>query len=558
MAQYAPFGAYAFGVIPPEYSGAVSDPFSALALDPDLELQYLIEFYPYDPDLKSQRNQLPAPIGGVAFGQINVGLTGGINTVCFSDQRFVTEPDDSLPNKYFMPVVNNPLQFDISIRRGDTLGDGAVSFGAIEIENGDGCNDHLSKMQWKGRRAVVKAGHKGWRYDLFVPVFSGLVNTLEYTDKMITVTFRDNSLRLDLDVVSAEYAGTGGLEGGSDLAGKLKPLLFGECLNIEPTLVDPVNLIYQIHAGSIEAVDAVFDSAAELTSSGDVADITTATPSAGHYVTQLDAGLIRVGSTPLGRITVDARGDNTGGYVSTVGDITKRIVKTLIGTQSLDDGDIDQTSFALINTELSGAAGVYITEKQTIRNIIDTLIPKCGAFWFFDRVGLLSCAVINVPTSPEATITHDFIDTSGISTSGTIPAAWRVSVSYARAWAIQGEDEIAGAATTSRRAFVTHEYRLSTFENQDTKNLDPHASEFIFYSPFVDKADADTLAARLYSLYGQDREVYSVTVYGALFRNYLGSAVRLVYPRYGIDSNFLIAGLSENAERGQTVMELWG
>lgn len=558
MAQYAPFGAYAFGVIPDEDSGAIADPFASLALDPDLDIQYLIELYPYDPDLKSQSNQLPAPIGGVAFGQMNIVLTGGITTICFSDQRFVTEPSDTLSSKYFIPVVNNPLQFDISIRNGDFLGSGAISFGALEIENGDACNDNLSLMRWKGRRAVVKAGRRGWNYDLFVPVFSGLVNNIELSDRLITFVFRDNSLILDLDIVSSSYGGTGGLDGGSDLATKMKPLLFGECLNVEPVLVDPVNLVYQIHAGSIEAVDGVYDSAAALTSSGNVADITAATPSAGHFVTQLDSGLIKLGSTPSGRITADAKGDNSGGYVSTVGDITKRIVKTLIGNQSLDDGDIDLGSFAILNTQISGDAGLYITTQTTIRQAIDQLIPQCGAYWSFNRVGLLSCAAISVPDIPEAEITHDYIDEAGINSQGTITASWRVSVAYARSWTVQGEDEIAGAATTARRAFVSEEYRQSSLENQDIKDLDPHSSEAVFYTPFVNKSDADDLAARLSVLYGQDRTIYSVPVYGALFRNYIGSPIRLIYPRYGIDNTFLTVGLSENAEKGQTVMELWG
>lgn len=537
---------------------AIDDPFASLALDPDLELQYIIELYPYDQNAEINEICMPQGFGFSPFCDFQIKKYGGINMIGLADQRFISSPDSSVPNKYFIPVVNNPLQFDVSIMRGDTLGIGAVSFGAIEIRNGDGSLDYLAGLNWKGRRIVIKTARKGWEYDLFTPVFDGLINGIELADQVVTITFRDIGLRLDLEIESPNYAGTGGIEGNANLDGKMKPLLYGECFNIEPVLVDPVNLVYQVHAFGIEAVDAVYDAGVALTNDGDVADITLATPGAGEFITQLDAGLIKLGSTPAGRITANVRGDNEGGYVETVADITRRIVKTRIGFQSLTDDMIEGQSFDELNDEIPGASGIYITDRGTVRQAIDMLIPPCGAYWYFSRVGKLTCDFIAAPGTPDTTINEDFIDTAGIDAPLPITGAWRISVAYAPVWTVQGEDEIAGAATESQRSFVGQEYRFTVYENPVRKETDPHAIERIFYTNLADKADADALLARLVQIYGVDRNIYRVPVYGALYRNYLGDNLRLEYPRYGINKNVSIIGVSENAERQQTVMELWG
>jgi hypothetical protein len=57
------------------------------------------------------------------------------------------------------------------------------------------------------------------------------------------------------------YAGTGGVDGGADLAGKRKPLCFGNPRNVSPVLLVPSLLIYQVHDGSVAGIDNVYDQA---------------------------------------------------------------------------------------------------------------------------------------------------------------------------------------------------------------------------------------------------------------------------------------------------------
>ncbi|AEP08884.1 hypothetical protein [Micavibrio aeruginosavorus] len=556
--MFAPFGFLPYGYIPPEYDNSVPDPFRALLSEPDIQLRYLIELHPYDESNIVEHTWLPAPIGWLPFGYTKAKTLGGIETVYLSDMKFITEPTDTPANQYFAPVVNNPLQFDFSILRGEEFGISSPSFGAIQIQNGNGDFDYLAGLSWKGRRIVVKAGGPSFKYSQFTTVFDGLCNAIEFDDDVITLTIRDNGLKIDQDIVSATYDGTGGLEGGDDLSGKMKPLLYGEAFNIEPVLVDPVNLIYQIHAGPMMGVDAVYDKGALLAFDEDVTDIAEAAPDAGKYATSLSSGFIKLGSTPAGRITADAHGDSAGGYVSSAADIARRLVMTKLGIQSFSATEIDGAAFNRLDDEIPGAMGLYITEKAPIRNFLDALINPCGAYWNFGRTGMLTAGYVDDPGVEIATINASNIDTSGIEAPAPISPAWRISVAYAPAWVVQKEDELAGSATDGYRTFVGQDYRTVVSEDRSVRTRNAQAVERVFYTTLADKADAESLLARLVRIYGVERKIYRVPSYGTLFRLYVGDPVKLEYPRFNINKNLSVVGISEDAETNQTTLELWG
>ncbi len=556
--MFAPFGYLPAGYIPGEYDLSVPDPFRELLTEPDIQLRYLIELHPYDADKNVDHTWVQGPIGWKPFGWIKAKTLGGIEPAYLSDLQFITEPTDTPANQYFAPVVNNPLQFDLSILRGDEFGISSPSFGSIQMQNGNADFDHLTELNWKGRRIVIKAGGRNFRYDQFATVFDGMCNDIEYDDDTITLTIRDNGLKIDQLIVSDSYKGTGGVEGGNDLAGKLKPLLYGKAFNIEPVLVDPANLIYQIHAGTMQAVNAVYDRGADLTFQSDVADITTATPTAGNYVTSLATGFIKLGSTPSGRITADAQGDSSGGYVSTSADIARRIVMTKLGIGSFSPTDINDGAFNRLNAELPGAMGLYITEKSAVRNFLDMLINPCGAYWNFGRTGLLTAGYIDNPGVETSTLEASAIDASGIQAPAPVAPSWRISVAYAPAWVVQKEDELAGSVTEAQRSFVGQEYRTVVNEDRSVRTRNPQALDRVFYTALSDKADAEALLARLVRVYGTERKIYRVPTYGTLFRQYIGDTVRMTYPRFNINKNLSVVGISEDAESNQTTLELWG
>lgn len=551
------YGVLAFGEIPPELDHSVPGKFGKLLENPHAQLVYLIELYPYDLDKQNTLGGMP-PFGSAAFGEYDIPYRGGVEKVYLSDFGFKTEPSDNPASLYFSALVDNPLQFEASILNGDDFGSGSQSFGAIVIHNENGCMDYLADYYWSGRRVVIKAGARGFGYNDFAIVFDGSVNDIEVDDLSVTLTIRDNSLKTDRVLMPVTYDGTGGLNGNSDLANIPKPMAYGVLKNIEPVLVDTANLIYQMHDGSIQAVDVVRDSGVMLTNMGDVPDITVATVGAGQFKTQLSGGFIKLGSTPSGRITADIRGENTGGYVQTVPDIIRRIVKTRLGAYSFSDTDLDNGSFNALDATMPWQSGIYIRDQETASTIIDNLLSPCGAYWTFNRNGQLTVGVIDEAGIGKMTIDDRVIDEAGISRR-VIEPSYRISVGYAPVWTVQNEDELAGATTQADRSFLGAEYRYVTYTNEVLQSQNQFAIDRTFKTNLANKADAESLLARLVRIYSKRRYVYQVPVYGTMFRLYLGDSVKMVYDRYNLNTgkNLLITGISEDAETGQTMLELW-
>lgn len=548
-----------YGELPEEYDNSVANPFRALLNDPEAQLLYLIELYPYDPEAEFTLVGDP-PFGSAAFGEADIDYNGGESPVYLSDVGFVTKPDDELPNIYFKALVDNPLQVEASVLSGDSFGNQAPSFGSIMIKNGDGELDDLERQFWPGRRIVVKTGSKEFAYSNFATVFSGVVNTIEATEGDLILSIMDNSLRTEQLIEVGIFAGTGGLEGGDDLANKPKPLCFGKVFNIEPILVDAANLIYQINDGAMDAVIRVLDSGVELTAAGDVADITATSVSAGQYKTQLSGGYIKLGSTPSGRITADARGDTENGYKDTVSEIAQEVLTNRLGLRSFSSGEIDGASLVRLGNELTGTVGIYITERVTAKTVLDELIIPCGAYWTFTRQGSFYAGYIDEPGLESFSIDQQTVDDDGIVTSAVLTPAWRISVGYAPVGILQKEDELAGATTDADRAFLGEQFRYVVAENRSVRTQNAHSKELQFLTRLTEKADAEALLDRLQRIYQEPRKIYRVDVIKALFRVYIGDTIKLTYPRFNLNSgkNFLVAGVAEDAETGTTTFELWG
>jgi hypothetical protein len=554
------YGTLAYGEIESQYDLSTPNPFDAYLKNINAQLVYLVEVYPYDPS-QLQTLYSPQPYGSGAYGEADSSYYGGVTTVYLSDQGFITEPSDTPSSQYFLAQVDNPVQIQTSILSGDTLGAGNQSFGAIVIANGNGKLDYLQDYRWSNRRVVIKAGVNGFTYSQFSTVFEGSANGIEVDDERVTITMQDYRAKVDQLLVPGVYAGTGGLEGGADIANKPKPLCYGVVNNIEPALVDAVNLIYQIHDGSIQAVDEIRDNGVAIANAGNTSNIQTASVPAGFFMTDLSKGYFKLGATPAGRITCDAQGENgNGGYVSTIGAIIGRIVKTRLGAGSLSSNDIDAGALNRLDAVVSGPSGIYLPDRVSASKVIDDMIPPVGAYWTFSRQGQLTAGVLQSPSSPVFTINSDLIDDQGISIQNTIAPAWRISVGYAPAFLVQAANELAAGTSATDRAFVTQQYRYVSFQDDVIRGQNAQSVERTFLTNLTNKTDAESLLSRLSSLYSTVRVVYRLTIYKSLFRLYVGDMVNLVYDRYGLSGGktLMIASLAEDAETGQTTLELWG
>lgn len=558
MLGYTSYAGLALCGIFPEDDHSTPDPIWRITSGQDNNLRYLVEMHPYSRTIENDILLLPPPIAALPFGSPIGQVIGGETVLRLSDHHFITDPADTVPNKYYVPLVESPLSYDVSLIRGNDIGVNTPSFGAIEIANGDGSLDYMAQMNFSGRRIVVKAGYDGFKYDEYATVFDGLMNGIEYDDLGIIMTISDKGMLLDRTIITPEYTGTGGVNGNDDLVGQMKPLVFGKCFNVEPVLVDPINLVYQAHAWSMEAVTSVYDSGVALTYDADYPDIALAAPAHGEYATCLATGHIKLGSTPLGRITADVNGDNQDGYVGSVAKICQRMALRLYENLSFSPDDFDTQGWTALDDAISGDVGLYITERATLRQLFDRLLNPYLAYWYFTRFGRLSADLIDTDGAATINITEDMIDTAGVEMFSIMQPAWRIGVAYAPVWTVQKEDELAGAATEAHRTFVGNEHRMVTYEDRNIRNTHSNPIERTFYTNIVDKSEAEVLLERLIRIYGSERRIYRGVGYHGLFRVSVGDVLNVSYPRYGIAGRMVAMGVSEDAKTGKTTLELWG
>lgn len=549
IAQYA-IGQWGIDLSTPDY-------FQELLKRPSFDIIYLVEFEPYDDTTAFTASGNP-PVAVNAIGAWGFSYMGGVRSVYFSDKGYMTNGSDTPAHTNYKPLTTNPLQIDVSVFNGVFSGRSG-SFGAIRLLNGDGDLDDLTNMYWSGRNVKVYAGSKDFTRAQFVKVFDGLCDSIEHNEDEIIINIQNNEKTLESEFIQNIYDGSGGLDGGSDLDGKLKPLLYGQALRITPVLVDAANLIYQIHDGSVQEITAVYDRGVALSFHGDVADITAnPAPPAGKYHTQLSGGYIRLHSSPDGQITVDAKGDNLGGYVSKSGQIVTRLLRTKLGLFNLTDADIDQGAFNQVDIAVPANVGVYISEKTTVRNVIDSLLTPIQCYWTYDGQGLITAGVGKEPIEPMYVLDDNNIIDGEFKAVSVYTPSWRVNIGYARGWTNQSE--IATGASEAYRDFAQQEYRKVIIEDRNIRTISATSIEQNFNTLIVNETDAIIQAQRISELYSKKRTLYRALVKDVFFRIKIGDTVTVILNRFGLDAgkDLLIVGISYDAETNLTELELWG
>lgn len=535
------------------------NPFRELLKNPESELVYLIELMPFDDTItKTVTGQIP--IGAGAIGEFDFNVRGHVITLYYSDKGFITKPSDTPSNQSYSPLAQNPFQFDVSVLNADGFNSGAGSFGAIRLANGDGALESLTDYFWVGRRVNIYVGSPDFTRDQFVSMFNGLCAGIEYNEDEIIINIQSRERILETEFAPTLYLGTGGLEGGADLQGSIKPIVYGECYRVSPVLVDPVNLVYQVHDGSVQEIMAVYDRGVLLTNHGDYADITAQSAPAGQYITQLSGGFIKLGSNNDGVITVDVKGDNQGGYVSKPAEVIARFLKTRLGQSSFTDSDIDLGSFNALDDELNADIGVYVRSNTTAKRFIDDILNPLQCYSVFNRDGQIALGVGKVPQISVLTLTENDIIDGELRVDEVSNPTWEVTMGYRRAWTVQGANDIATAASNDYKTFGLEEYRKVVLREQNVRTKSINAGSKELNSLLVNESDAITQGQRVQSLFNVKRKVYKITVRDLLFRVFIGDTLTLQLNRFGLENGkqFLVMGISEDGETGLTELEVWG
>ena len=504
--------------------------FLALLSDPTAERRFLVEVTPY--------NLADATT----------------STLYYSTHGFQSKSSDDPANQPFDARVITALNVERSLVRGNSLGGiSPITVGEIAFNNADGGLDNLvDDYSWDGRDVRVLMGGKDFGYDDYSLIFKGTVDQLEYDLDTIRLRARDLLFKLDKPIQGSRYLGTGGNNGGADLAGKPQPLLFGDVFNIPAVLLDPANLVYHVHAGAIASIVAVRDKGVALT-------VTTGTPGSGSYRASTASGRFQLGATPSGRVTADVKGHLEGGVQAS---ITSDIVRVIASTYaSLTAGEVDLGSFGGVSTIAPNTVGIFIdTTDRTVRDVVEELMTGIGGFAAFNRFGQMQIGVITAPTgSNDASFTASMV--FEFARESFQRPVDKLAVGYRKNYQVQTGDDLAGSVNASARSEFAQEFRKVELQATSITSTHLVPAEPIFVPGlFAEQAAASTEASRQLTIYASARSIFRIMVKSDAAQLELGNKVQLTQARYGFDSGrqLVIVGMSEDFERGEIVLELFG
>ena len=500
----------------------------------------------------------------------------------YSDLGLITDRKDDPPNLNILARMERGYNFSSSVpgptrdaKRSNN------SFGSISLINSDGELDGIVDRSWEGSELMIKVGgsyNVGLKGESKIPfwdffeVVKASVSSIKWDQDRIIIEISDKGDKLvSKNIQPVLYEGGGPLEGGDGLKGKPIPLCFGEVQNISPVLIDEVNLIYQIHDGSIEHVYDVRDSGVSLSFNRDVLDILSEDVSLGdgEYNTDLSKGYIRLNSPPEGGVTTDVKGYNLGGYVYSAGNIMILIATKYLGLDLDRDIHVDSIQNADEDRSMGFYTGISPVQVSTIFN---QLVKGINSFWCFSKVGQLCAEKYYAPENEnsEKNITSSGVSDAGLQREVALPPVWRCIVRHSKSWSIQSDKNLAASIRESKIdenlrkiSLYGEEYRQVISEDYSILKKYPNAREITvdtLLTGLNSESNAQIEADDRLARDKVDRGTYRIILVDTILEYELGNVVSMSFPRYGLDSgkNFLVIGFKEDSSSNTTEVTLYG
>ncbi|MEM5384135.1 hypothetical protein VSR68_11155 [Paraburkholderia phymatum] len=482
---------------------------------------------------------------------------GTLQTLRFSDDGFMTLPSDAPANAYYEPRLSAPPHFARSLFNSAQASFGASQStpGEIVLENSDGGLDYLlTDYAFDGRSFTMRVGSIGTPFAQWTVTASGTLSDVKVSDtSTVSLVVNDRLQKLALTQPRPTYGGTNVLPNGidgtaNDLMGQYKPRVYGQVLNISPKCVNTSLVIYQASDQSNCSITAVYDNGVALTKDADYPDLASlqsTAPSAGHV--RCFQGILRLGSSPAGQVTCDA----TSGVTSAA---------SLMQQIALDAGftvaDISAADVAALNALNAAPCGVWADGQVTSQSLMDAIAGSIGAFYSFDRLGVLRMGRVSAPSGAPAVIFDEVVlEAVNIKEAG-IPS-YQVTVNYAKNCTVQSQP--AGSVSVDRRTWLSQDSRSQVAKSATVQTVWPSALDQTFDTVLINASDALAEANRRLALFGR-RMLMTVDIdLSQLGTLDLGSVVGFSYSRYGLSSKpMTVVGVDAGADTHLATLTLWG
>jgi hypothetical protein len=487
-------------------------------------------------------------------------------TIVASDKGWIENPGDSGTHPVYPPRMLEPPAVERFIpvypsesRRVQVEG------GELRFTNADGALDIIAGEWAVAGRSVklIRAPHRR-------PVHAARSTWVEIASMRASEAFEGtDTLRMPLRSAAADlltaannlYAGTGGTEGSTEAKNVAKPRIFGFVRNMQPTLVDAANRIYQIHDGEVQEIVEVRDIGDAYTPAANVgsyASLLVENPGEKKFSSYKAGGFIKLHDDPI-FLTADVRGSTDGGYASNSAQVAAQILRVCGGVASA----VASSFSAWPNTEVG-----IIVRDGTTEDAMNKLAAGLGPVWWgANALGVFEGSTIVDPkfATPILTIEPYMQVTAPQETSGSTPPWWRVRVSYQEIETTQLGTDVSETLGASVADYYSRKRRVVVATDADVKIRFPLAIDGPEFPGVLEsETDASTLAQSLLAIYKIPRRTWSVKIgprAGGVrwWELPIGSTVTLIWP--GIPTlaggkQLLVRGISARGDSAE--LELWG
>ena len=496
--------------------------------------------------------------GELPFGALRDGDAGrsGVVPFLFSEDGYITEPDEDPPNLPFGARVVQALSYSRSLagNPGGFAGRVADGAGEASLANADGMLDALfANFSIAGRQVRVLSRRFDQAYADAEVIFDGTAASWDSPEGLLRLQLRNSLWRLAVPIQQGAahfYDGTGGANGGADLAGLPRPLAFGRCREVPAVLVDAAALLYQVHDGAVDSIDAVYDG-------GDLLVLGV------NYTVSLSTGCFTLLGAPVDRITCDLRGSATGGhYVGSTAYIVKRIINDLVG---LDAAAVDPQTFDRVEgatTWSSGEVGMWLGPAPALAiDVIERLLVGIGGFLDAEPEGRITAGIFGAPWYGDSFALDETVIesiTRVAMPAGTDPPLSRALAAWQPLWTGPQVSGLADIVDASRRSYLAQAFRVAAAVG-DQSGAEIMAQQSLTASLFEDAADALAFAEFRIGLYGVPRACYQIRLSRGLWQFRLGQIGRLSYPGWNLGQgrDAIVYAIASSAAEGRVTLGLF-
>lgn len=433
-----------------------------------------------------------------------------------SSGGYVTSGSDTPAHTVYEATVIGGCKTSESLSL-DPSSPGTLTYADIEIDNTSGDFDIWLDDVWDNRVCNVYVGDMSWVRSDFRLVFSGVISGLDSRSRnILNLKLIDQMHRLKHPVSDAVL---GGSTANKD---QLKPLIAGEVFNMEPLLVDPATLTYQVNIGNTENIIEVRDFGVPLA-------LTTG------YTVSLSTGRFTLLHAPAGTITASVQGikDATAGYVNTVASIIQVLVKNY-GTQAFSSGELDAANFSAFETANPQYVGITIKSGEEIEAVCQELASSVGAQLCCSTAGQLRLLKVDLPVSggtTQVTPSEMISDSFTLSQRPSVVAA--VTLNFCRNWMVQ-PDLQTGIPAEHKALFAQEWLKYTSTDSTTATNYKLSATVTPVDTLLLQRTQASAEADRRLALWKVQRKVFQYTGKAELMLEELGGGQTIYHPRFNL------------------------